>query len=152
MTPSTRRTTFPIASSLGCAATNRWPTSCTRSMSLETSVTLKASTTRRKRYAVAVAQAFEFRIWRRLRRLCPTVRALKLQMTQSTLRDQIFNSSFHWGAPASNRSGKGGKTGSCESHPGRHDAQHYLQVAMQGPVVECSMGESNWRFWMFLWS
>ncbi len=69
MTPKTRRTTFPIASSLGCAEMSLPPTCCTISMSLETSPTRKLPTTRRSRWAVASAQSLDPRIWRLFRSL-----------------------------------------------------------------------------------
>jgi len=70
MTPRTRRTMFPTAISRGWAAVNLWPTCCTRSINLPTSVILKVATTRRMRCAVAMAHGLELRIWRLLSRLC----------------------------------------------------------------------------------
>ena len=66
--------TFPTTNSLGCALTNRFPTSCTRCINLDASIDLPGSalafaTTRRKRYAVAIAQGRELCICRLLRSL-----------------------------------------------------------------------------------
>lgn len=74
MRPSTLLTTFPTTSSLGCAATNRLPTSSTRCISRAGSIDFPASalafaTTRRRRYAVATAQGRECRICRLRRNL-----------------------------------------------------------------------------------
>ena len=69
MQPKTRRTMLPTAISRGWALVRRCPTCCTRSMSWWTSFMWKASTTRRRRWTVAMAHGRELRIWRRLRRL-----------------------------------------------------------------------------------
>lgn len=69
ISPKIRRTMLPTTISLGCAAQSRWPTLCTRSMSFATSVTRWVVTTRRSRYAVAMAHGLEWRICLRFNNL-----------------------------------------------------------------------------------